>query len=150
MYKDVEIQLGNSGVSAVSAPGGLRYNGSAFQLLDATGQYDPRLVYQLTHTQLNDMVHVLAGGGPVLNGSFKVTTYLAGIFVATETWYTSAARTIPMFQHRYIYPSGSYINPMAEVWTIYDGTLEAKVVRTLTDTMTYSGVSEISRARSYS
>lgn len=149
-YRDAEVQIGSTGATTtVSGPGGMRYNGSVFQLLDGTGQYDPRVVYQLTHAQLNDLIHVMGDGGPVLNGAVKVTAYAAGtVFIASETWYTSSAQTTPISLHRYVYPSGSYLNPTQEVWQVYlPGT--STVARTVTDTMVYSGINEISRNRSY-
>ncbi len=149
-YRDSEVQIGSTGAATVvSGQGGIRYTGSAFQLLDGVGQYDPRVVYQLTHAQLNDLIHVMGGGGPVLNGAVKVTTYVVGtIFVASEAWYTTASHTIPISQHRYVYPSASYLNPTQEVWQVYvPGS--AVVAHTITDTMVYAGITEVSRTRSY-
>jgi hypothetical protein len=150
-YRDAEVQLGSTGATTtVSGPGGMRYNGSAFQLLDASGQYDPRLVYQLTHTQLNDLVHAMSDGGPVLNGAYKVIQYAAGtIFVSSETWYTSSSQALPVIRHAFIYPSGSYLNPTNEIWNVYvPGT--TTVARTVNDSIAYAGISEVSRTRSYS
>lgn len=150
-YRDTEVQIGSSGsATVVSGVGGMRYNGTAFQLLDSVGQYDPRLAYQLTHAQLNDLIHVMSNGGPVLNAAYKVTAYAGNsLFVASETWYTTSARTIPISQHRFVYPAASFLNPTQEVWVVYTpGTSTA--LHTITDTMTYTGIVETSRTRSYS
>lgn len=148
-YRDTEVQLGNSGAqTVVSAPGGQRYNGTGFQFLDSAGQYDPRTVFVTPHGLLNDLIHAMGGGGPALNGAYKVTTYVGGVFLSTETWYTNAARTTPISQHRLTYPAGSYVNPTTEVWVVYDAA--GAVLHTITDTLTFSGVTEVARSRSYS
>lgn len=147
-YRDLEVNIGSTGAGTmVSGPGGVRYNGSAFQLLDAQGQYDPRLVYQLTHSQLNDLIHVMAGGGPILSGAYKVTTYVAKVFVESETWYTSSPQATPISRRTFIYPSGSSINPTQEVWQVFDAA--GNVAHTVTDVLTFSGITEVARQRSY-
>lgn len=150
-YRDAEVQIGSTGpTTVVSGPGGIRYSGAVFQMLDGSGQFDPRVVYQLTHAQLDDLIHAMGGGGPVLNGAFKVTAYMPGtIFVSIEVWYASTAQNIPISTHRYIYAANSYLNPIREVWAVYvPGT--ATVAHTVTDTIAYSGINETSRSRSYS
>lgn len=150
-YRDSEVQIASTGAATVvSAVGGQRYNGTGFQLLDSVGQYDPRTVWVSPHALLNDLIHAMGGGGPVLNNAYKLTTYAGGtLFVASETWFTTSAQTIPISKHSFTYPSGSYLNPITETWVVYvSGT--STVAHTVTDTMTYSGISELSRTRSYS
>ena len=149
-YRDTEVQIGSTGASTtVSAQGGLRYNGTSFQLLDGVGQYDPRTVWIAPHELLNDLVHMMHNAGPVLNNAYKLTTYAAGTpFVLSEVWYTSSNQTYPIVSHTFTYPSGSYLNPITEAWSIYlAGT--STIAHTVTDTISYAGILETSRTRSY-
>ena len=149
LLRDTELQIGTT-PDAVSVPGGMRYNGSAFQLLDARGQYDPRTAAILAHATLFDMPHLIAGTGPILNGAYRTATYFGGAFLNTETWWTSTAQAVRLAAHGYTYVTANFANPATEFWVLYDGTAAANVVRRVTDTMTYVGVAESSRTRSVS
>lgn len=148
LLRDTELQIGST-TAAVSVAGGLRYNGQAFQLLDASGQYDPRQVWVSPHAFLNDLMHAMGGGGPVLQGAYKVSSYASGgLFLLSETWFTSSAQATPISRHAFTYPTASYLNPVTESWTVYvSGT--STVAHTITDTMGYTGITEVSRVRTY-
>ena len=149
-YRDAEVQLGITGATTVvSAPGGMRYSGAAFQLLDGLGQYDPRTAATLTHATLYDMPHVLNGNGPVLNAAYKTVTYYASAFVNTETWWTSSNQTIKLSSHSFVYAGTNYTNPTTETWTLYDGSSGNNVLHKVTDQMSYAGVNELARSRTY-
>lgn len=147
LLRDTELQIGVT-TDAVSVAGGMRYNGSAFQLLDSKGPYDPRTASLLAHATLFDMPHLIAGTGPMLSGAYRSATYFGGAFLNTETWWTSAAQTIKLASHQLVYTTANYVNPAQEIWTLFDGTAAANVVRRVTDSLTYVGISEVGRQRS--
>lgn len=154
-YRDTEFQVASTGTgTVVSGQGGIRYNGSAFQMLDAKGQYDPRTAAKnaavTAHTTVYDLPHVLAGSGPVLQGAYKTQTFYNGAFLNTETWWTSTAQKVKLSEHSFTYTTSNYINPSTESWTLYDGTTANAVVHRIVDTISYSGIVETGRTRSYS
>lgn len=148
--RDQEFLVASTGANAVvSAPGGMRYNGTAIQLRDARGQYDPRTAAILAHATLFDLPHLLAGGSPVLQGAYYTATYYVAAFLNTETWWTGTDQTIKLASHTLTYATASYVNPNSESWVVYDGTTANAVVRTVTDTISYAGIVETSRRRAY-
>jgi hypothetical protein len=147
-YRETEFQVSSTGAATVvSAQGGLRYNGSAFQMLDALGQYDPRKQALLDHALTFDMPHLLAGGSPVLQGAFKTQTFYLGAFLNLETWWVSSAQTAKLSTHQFFYNTASYANPSQEVWTLFDGTAQNNILRRVTDVISYSGINETIRQR---
>lgn len=147
-YRDTEVQLGGTGPSTVvSGQGGIRYSGTAFQLLDAAGQYDPRTASILAHASVYDMPHVLAGAGPALNSAYKTQTFYNGVFLNTETWWLNSAQLIKLSTHQFVYGGSSYVNPTREIWTLFDGSAQNNVIKTVSDQIFYSGVVEVGRQR---
>lgn len=150
-YRELEYQVASTGPgSVVSGQGGIRYNGAAFQMLDAVGQYDPRTAAILAHATTFDMPHIIAGTGPMLQGAYKTQTFVLGAFLDTETWWASRDQVVKLSTHRFLYSTGNFTNPISEIWTLFSGDASNIPIRTVTDSMVYSGISEVSRTRSYS
>lgn len=89
-------------------------------------------------------------GDGFASGAVKATVYLAGSpLVASETWYTSAAQTTPLYSRTYAYAAGSPI-PSSITHRLYSpsGTL----LRTAIDTPAYVSATplETSRMRTWS
>lgn len=149
-YRDVEYQVASTGAATVvSAQGGIRYNGSSFQMLDALGQFDPRKQALLDHATVYDMPHVIAGTGPMLQGAYKTQTFVGGVFLDTETWWVSSAQAIKLSSHQMVYQTNNFVNPSQEIWTLFDGTVQNNVLRRVTDLISYSGIAETARQRTY-
>lgn len=146
-YRDIEMTIGSTGANTVvSSQGGIRYNGTAFQMADAQGQFDPRTAFAAIHANLYDLPHIMAGNGPVLSGAVKTVVYVGGVFLLSETWWTSSAQTIAISKHAYTYPPANFTLPTTESWTQYTAT--GAVLRTVTDQIQYSGINEVQRIRS--
>ena len=95
----------------------------------------------------NDYAAMLADSGPVnapyVSGAYRVET--GGVFPSAVTWWTSNAMTMKIVS-KTITRDGSQ-NPTVEVWQFYDPADGTTVLKTVTDTISYSGVIETSRTR---
>lgn len=149
-FREVEFQVASTGAATVvSAQGGMRYNGTAFQMLDAVGQFDPRTASILAHATTYDLPHIIAGTGPMLQGAYKTQSFVGGAFLSEEIWWTSSAQTIKLSSHAFSYATANFVNPASEIWVLYSGTVTNTVVRKVTDVISYAGIAEISRTRTY-
>lgn len=147
-YRDVAVVIADTGNSASSAVGAVTYANALFKLTDGSGSYEPRTVYQLTHTALADLIHYL-DDGPAVTGAYKTTSYIAATpFVSGYVWYTSSAQTTRIVDRSFTYPSGTYLAPVSDVWRVYNAA--GAVVHTVSDSIVYSGISETARTRVYS
>lgn len=68
-------------------------------------------------------------------------------FPETVTWYTDSGKTVKLVEKEFVYSSSSVV-PDQVVLRLYVGTVANTVLRTITDTISYDGVFEISRERS--
>jgi hypothetical protein len=68
-------------------------------------------------------------------------------FPETVTWYTDNTKTIKLVEKEYVY-SSSTIVPEQVILRLFNGTVANTTLRTITDTIFYDGVFEISRQRS--
>ena len=146
-FQDLGIIFSDASSNVPTTAGSLGYSDALFSLTDGTGTYEPRSVYTLTHGQLADLIHYL-DDGPTLSGAYKVTTYAAGAFIKSMTWYTSSTQSKKIVDRTLTYPSGSYATVTADVWRIFaaDG---VTVLHTCSDQIMYQGVLETGRTRTY-
>jgi hypothetical protein len=146
-FQDLGIVFSDSAANVPTAAGSLGYSNTLFSLTDGAGTYEPRSVYTQTHSQLADLIHYL-DDGPTITGAYKVTTYVGGAFVKTITWYTSSAQTKKIVDRTLTYPSGSYATVITDAWRVFaaDG---ATILHSASDQITYQGIAEVSRARTY-
>lgn len=128
---------------------------------------DPRLVHTTQHTNANDAINALQEKvGVDLANTQNSLDYICRLvlmvsnqhqsggyreidgfpFPQTVTWYTSIAKTVTLTEKTYVY-SGTIV-PSQIILRLYDGTVGNNVLRTITDTISYNGVFEISRTRS--
>lgn len=68
-------------------------------------------------------------------------------FPETVTWYTDNTKVIKLVEKEFVYSSSSIV-PDQIILRLYNGTGANTVLRTITDTISYDGVFEISRERS--
>jgi hypothetical protein len=100
-----------------------------------------------SHKTLRQLVHLAEEGGPYegfSSGAYQETLPAASPFPTSVTWWTSAAKVSRIVEETVTYNPNSTI--ATDRWKVYapDGT---SVLVTVTDTMTYSGVFELSRVR---
>jgi len=81
-------------------------------------------------------------------GGYREYTYVGGQtpIVDTATWYTDGTKAIKLVEKTYTYGSIKIL-PTVIVLQLYDGTPANVLKRTITDTITYDRVFEISRTR---
>lgn len=131
-----------------SEAGAFNYNGTSFQMRDATGVFDPRTggsgLTPAQHEVLRQLIHFIddgpAEGFP--SGSYKETTP-SGPFPTSEIWWESSAKLKKIVSLDTTW-TGATITQ--EVWKIYD-TDGSTVLATVTDVIAYSGVFEATRTR---
>lgn len=106
----------------------------------------PDGITEAAHKELRDLIHFLDNGpgDGWASGAYLETLPSGSPFPTSETWWTSAAKTkriVDLTINR-----NANKTPASEVWRLYasDG---ATVLRTLTDTISYSGLFETSRVR---
>jgi len=97
------------------------------------------------HNALKQLIHFI-DDGPTdgwVSGTYKETT--GTVFPTAEVWWTSSAKT-----HKIVSLNTTWVGttPTQEVWKIYaaDG---STVLVTLTDVITYTGVFEQTRTRTW-
>jgi hypothetical protein len=130
-----------------AAGGEAIWNGTAWQMQDALGVFDPREQFgEAEHNAVRQLIHFIDDGPAdgFASGAVKDTTF-TGAFPTSEVWYESAARTQKIVQLDVTYTGAL---PTAEVWRMYD-TDGVTVLVTLTDAITYSGAFESTRTRTW-
>jgi len=97
-----------------------------------------------THRTLRQLIHFIDDGPAegFASGAYKETSY-SGINVILEVWYDDSSKSNKIIELNISY---SGINPITEEWKMYD-TDGSTVLATITDSITYTGINEISRTR---
>ena len=100
------------------------------------------------HKALKDLIHFLddGPGDGWASGSFKETLPSANPFPTSEVWWTSPGKTAKIVSLDITRNANQ--TPAIEVWKIYD-TDGSTVLVTITDTMSYSGIFETTRTRTW-
>ena len=105
-------------------------------------------ISESTHKSLRDLIHFIDDGPAdgFASGSFKETLPVGAPFHTSEIWWESAAKEQKIVELTITRNANQ--TPATEVWEMYD-TDGVTVLVTLTDTMTYSGVFESTRTRTW-
>lgn len=133
-----------------SVAGGLRFVNGSFRFRDSVGVYDPRSgsgMSENQHKTLRQLVHLADEGGPFegfASGAFQEILPSADPFPTSFIWWTSAAKTHKIVELALTRNSNKTVN--TEQWKAYD-TDGSTVLVTVTDTLSYSGIFELSRTR---
>ena len=130
--------------SPPSVVGAFNFNGSAFQMKDAVGIFDPRAssgVTDAAHKALLHLIHFI-DEGPAEGFASGATKTVTGTVFPTQVLWRRADSTKLVEQN--ITWTGAKATTVE--WKIFalDGTT---VLATITDTITYSGPFETSRVR---
>lgn len=100
------------------------------------------------HAALRQLIHLSDNDGPFeefASGAFKECT--GGVFPTNVIWYESAAKTEKIVEKTIVRNENQ--TPATITWQAYD-TDGTTILATVTDTITYSGVIELSRTRTVS
>lgn len=134
--------------------GGMRIVSGAFRFRDDLGVFDPRSggsgITAEQHKVLRQLIHFIDGGpgdGFYSNPYMEVT---GGIFPTEIVWWDSSSKTKKLVR-KVITRSGggaSNLKPTPIVWEVYD-TDGSTILVTMTDVITYSGVTVASISRSF-
>jgi hypothetical protein len=105
-------------------------------------------ISESTHKSLRDLIHFIDGGPAdgFASGAFKETLPVGAPFHSSEIWWESAAKVEKIVELTITRNANQ--TPATEVWKMYD-TDGTTVLVTVTDTMTYSGVFESTRTRTW-
>lgn len=133
----------------------------------------PGMRHHEQHGQLNDAVEAIETKvGANLSDVNTSLDYIANLFLITATqnpkgnfaekmsvsgsvlpqlitWYTDASKTIKLVDKQFTYGTPKPV-PTQIIMRLYDGTASNLIVRTITDTITYTNIFETSRSRSIS
>jgi hypothetical protein len=142
-----KLVLQDEGLTADN-PGEMVFDGTDFQMRDATGIFNPRSGTGLTesaHRALRQLVHLAMEGGPwegFASGAHRVIT--GGVFPTLVTWYEASDLVDKIVDLTITYNPNK--TPATEQWRVYDVD-GSTVLATVTDTIAYSGIAETTRTR---
>lgn len=107
----------------------------------------PTTVTSVSHKTLRQLIHLAEEGGPFegfSSGAYRETLPSADPFPTSVIWWTSAAKVSKIVEETITYNPNQTV--ATDEWQVYavDG---VTVLATVTDTLTYSGVFELSRTR---
>jgi hypothetical protein len=144
-----ELQLTDEGQDP-STVGAIVNNGGVLKGRDSVGIFDLRSGAGLSaaaHKALRDLIHFIDGGPAdgFTSGMFSVVT--GTVFPASETWYVAGAAP-PAGKIVELTVTWTGVVPTTKVWTMYD-TDGSTVLVTLTEGISYSGIFETGRARTW-
>jgi len=134
--------------SLAITPGEVRFDGSRFSLVDATGEFDPRSgggISEAQHRTLRQLIHFISDGPAegFASGAYREILPAADPFPTSIVWWESSDK-LKKIVERLITWTGAF--PTTDQWKIYD-TDGTTVLWIVTDTISYTGAFETSRTR---
>lgn len=129
---------------------------------------DPAVVHHIQHSNHNDAIVALETKlGVNLSSVATSIDFITNFLVMTQmehpsggyrevlpssspfpsiiSWYTNSGKTVKLLEKTYLRDSQQ--NPTTIELKLYDGTIANSVIRTITDSIVYSGPFELSRTR---
>lgn len=148
LIEDEEIRLITNAIGPTQ-DGALNYDGTSFVMRDSLGNFNPRSAGGISaaqHKALRDLIHFIDDGPAdgFASGAYKETTY-SGILPTTQIWYEDSGKTQKIVELTVTYTG---ILPTTEVWKMYDAD-GITLLLTVTDAITYTGVFETTRTRTW-
>lgn len=126
----------------------------AFKARDSAGVFDLRSggggITEAQHKTLRQLIHFLDDGPGDGFGTVPYKEVIGGLFPTKVTWYednTKAKRIVEKIIVR-VGGGATNVTPTPIIWDIFD-TDGSTVLVTATDDITYSGVAEVSRTRTF-
>lgn len=120
-----------------------------FRLKDQLGVFNPREVDASFHEALRALIHFIDEGPACsfASGAYKEVLPSGSAFPTSIIWWESSSKLQKIVEKTITRTgTGSNVTPTPIEWKMYD-TDGVTVLCTVTDAITYSGVFEISRAR---
>jgi hypothetical protein len=133
--------------------GEMKYSGGAFVMKDGTGEFDPRAggggISEAQHKTLRHLIHFIDEGPGDGFASGATKTVTGGLFPTSILWRDSAGNKLVEKLIERSAGSATNLKPTPIKWKIYDGAGDApgNVLFTISDAITYTGVSESGRIR---
>ena len=149
LEEDEELRL-SGGAAVPSVAGGITFDGASFRMRDTIGTFNPRSagsgLSESAHNALRQLIHFLddGPGDGFTSGAYKESTF-SGAKLTQAIWYDDNTKVKKLVSLDVTYTG---ILPTTEVWKMYD-TDGSTVLITLTDAITYSGVFEATRTRTW-
>lgn len=109
---------------------------------------DPIFITEVTHRDLRQLIHLAEEGGPFegfASGAYQEILPAASPFPTSVIWWVSSAKTSKIVEETITYNPNQTV--ATDEWKVY-ATNGTTVLATVTDSITYSGVFELSRIRS--
>jgi len=131
--------------------GELRRVGTDLKAKDGTGVFNLRTggsgLSAAQHKALKDLIHFIEDGPADgwTSGAYKETLPSVSVFPTSEIWWTTSGKTNKIVS---LDTTWTGAVPTQEVWKVYD-TDGSTVLVTLTDMISYSGVFETTRTRTW-
>ena len=132
--------LSGDGTTAITVGTGLALVGTSLESTVTSG------ITENQHKTLRQLIH-LANQGPYegfASGAYQETLPAAAVFPTSFIWWESAAKLKKIVEETVTYNSQKLIT--SDEWKVYN-TDGVTVLKTATDTITYSGVFETNRTR---
>lgn len=131
-----------------STPGEVRYTGTRFSYVDATGEYDPRSGGGLSaeqHKTLRQLIHFIDEGPAegFASGAYKEILPSANPFPTSVIWWESSSK-LKKIVEKLITWTGAFATTIE--WNIYDTDGSTKLA-TVSDAISYTGAFETTRTR---
>jgi hypothetical protein len=128
-----------------SSEGEVRYTGTRFSLVDATGEYDPRSGGGLSEEQHKDLHHLIhfIEDGPAdgfTSGAYRETT--GTVFPTSIIWYEDDTKAKKLVERTITWTG---VNATTDEWKMYNS--NGSLTVTVSDAITYSGIFETDRTR---
>ena len=144
-----ELQLQDEGQDP-TVIGGLTLNGGVIKARDSVGIFDIRSGTGLSaaaHKALRDLIHFI-DGGPADGFASGMFSVVAGtVFPTSEIWYVFGA-TPPAGKIVELAVTWTGAVPTTKIWKMYD-TDGSTVLVTLTEVISYTGIFETGRVRTW-
>jgi len=149
--EDDSIQLDDRGTDSTIVGSIWRLGNDLFGR-DSTGKFNLRSggggITDAQHKALKDLIHFI-DDGPAdgwASGAYKEILPAANPFPNQEIWWTSSGKTARIVSLDITRNANK--TPATEVWKVYD-TDGSTILVTVTDTISYSGVFETTRTRTW-
>lgn len=150
--EDEELRL-TPDASDPAVEGAVKFNGTDFRMKDASGVFNPRTggsgLTEEGHKALRQLIHFIddGPGDGFTTELFKETLPAGNPFPTQEIWWESNAKLKKIVSLDITRNANK--TPSFEVWKVYD-TDGVTVLKTVTDSISYSGVIETARGRAIS
>ena len=147
--REDEIRMYDQYGSNPPAEGCIIYSNGYFRFYDGYGIYNPREMTEVQHSTLRQLIHFIDEGpaNSFASGAYKEVLPVGHPFPTQVIWWESDSKSKKIVEKNITRNPNK--TPSVIEWKMYD-TDGSTIVETVTDTITYSAIFEVSRIRSIS